>query len=292
VALYRLEAKIIGRQSERKSKAGKPARVSVVAKAAYRSGEQLRDEQTGRVFNYRSRVQEVAHAEILAPQNAPAWANDRGQLWNEVARAEKRKDAQLAREFILALPVELSERQQVELVRGWCRDALVSKGLIADFSLHRSHDGRNPHAHILATMRPFEGAAFGQKARDMNAKAVLVAQRKAWEAHCNAALEEAGSVARVDCRSLAARGIDRIPQPKIGVAATAMQRRGLVIDPDNVRKARWVGLENFARSLQGSGARHPAPLRSRRWARLAAALGDDDGRAREGPARAGGFGRG
>jgi MobA/MobL family len=291
VALYRCEARIIGRQSRGKD-GKKPipgTRVSVVAKAAYRSGERLRDEQTGRWFNYRSRTQEIVHAEICAPENAPDWAADRGALWNAVERKEneskRHASAQLAREFIVALPRELNEQQQIDLIRGWCNDEMVSNGLVADFALHRSHDGRNPHAHILVTMRPFDREGFGKKARDLNEKPVLLAHRKAWEVHCNAALEAAGSEARVDCRSLAERGIDRTPQPKIGVAATAMKERGAVADPDLVRNARQVDMENAARpmirAIQEHGEVPQWGAGATWWERARIAIGDAYEHARE-----------
>jgi hypothetical protein len=114
MAIYRLEAKIIGRRA--KDKAGKPVpgkQVSVVAKAAYRSGQKLKDERMDKTYNYQSRTQEVVHHEVMAPDTAPAWLRPesaggpkagrelRQRLWNEVERAEKRSDSQLAREFII-----------------------------------------------------------------------------------------------------------------------------------------------------------------------------------------------
>lgn len=265
MAIFRLEAKIIGRRA--KDKTGKPIAgrsVSVVAKAAYRAGEKLHDERTDKTYNYRSRAQEVMHCEIVAPDDAPSWlapcdqgaaANARERLWNEIECAEKRVDSQLAREFIIALPVELEGEQQAGLVRLWCRDQITSQGYVADFALHRSKDGNNPHAHILCTLRPVEGEGFGKKP-DMSgkfnergqvghgAKSDLEGWRSSWEILCNEALERAGVDARIDHRSLKDQGIDREPEPKIGVDATAMQRRGANDDPDRARDARQVRMKN------------------------------------------------
>src|SRR5262249_24306119 len=151
-----------------------------------------------------------------------------------------------AREFGLALPVELGRQEQIGLARSWCKGELASKGFVADMALHRSKDGKNPHAHVLCTLRPVEGDGFGKKpdtsgqfngrgSVGKGAKGELEAWRASWETYCNRALEAAGSDARVDHRSLKDRGIDRIPQPKIGVDATAMKRKGLEPDPQRVR---------------------------------------------------------
>jgi MobA/MobL family len=136
MALYRLEAKIIsrGRKGTSVIRAAAYRSGSMLHKAAYRSGNELRDERAQDTFNYRPRAQEVLHTEIMAPENGPTWLRAeppktreemhrqrpmRERLWNNIEIIEKRKDARLAREFVLALPRELSLEQQVELVRGW-----------------------------------------------------------------------------------------------------------------------------------------------------------------------------
>jgi ATP-dependent exoDNAse (exonuclease V) alpha subunit len=248
MAIYRLETKIIGRKGKgAMGNREKPRRISVVAKAAYRAGQKLRDEETAKSFRYSLRSPEVAHTAILTPEIAPGWLRPssgaasrtvREQLWNAVEKVERRKDSQLAREFIVSLPVELSEAQRIALVRGFCETEFASKGMVADMSVHRSRDGRNPHAHILCPLRPVEAEGFGKKPdasskfagrgrAGAGAKQELEQWRAAWEAACNAALADAGRLERVDRRSLKDRGIKRLPQPKIGVAAAAMQRSGM-----------------------------------------------------------------
>jgi ATP-dependent exoDNAse (exonuclease V) alpha subunit len=282
VAIYRLEAKILGRQA--KDKAGHAVagkQVSVVAKAAYRSGERLRDERIEKSFDYRSRSQEVVYREILSPEDAPAWLQapesreKRQQLWNEVERVEKRKDSQLAREFVISLPVELDRDAQVEGARRWCKEELVSQGFVADLAVHRSKDGKNPHAHVLCTLRPMGEDGFGLKPSTdgkfngrgsvgKGAKSDLDSWRESWAEAENRALESAGSAARVDHRSLADQGIDRRPEPKIGVSAMNMQRRGKVHDPDKVRAARRVRVRNLiipaVRDVEGPGEVHQEGL--------------------------------
>ncbi|MCW5631886.1 MAG: MobA/MobL family protein [Rubrivivax sp.] len=270
MAIYRLEAKIISRRA--KDRAGRPIpgrTVSVVAKAAYRSGQRLHDEQQERTYNYRSRAQEVVHAELVLPEGAPAWLQPdsdgtsarrelREELWNRIEQAERRSDSQLAREFVISLPLELEQEQQVGLIRGWCSEQITVHGFVADFAVHRSRDGQNPHAHVLCTLRPVEGDGFGRKPDQSGkfhgggvgfaAKSELEAWRLSWETHCNAALEAAGSDARVDHRSLKDQGIDREPEPKIGADATAMERRGAVEDSERGRAARQVRMQNDMRS--------------------------------------------
>lgn len=182
---------------------------------------------------------------ILTPEGAPSWATDSQTLWNRVEANEKRVDAQLAREFILALPVELSTEQQFQLATDWTRRELVQAGMVAQLSLHHDKNDANPHVHVLCTLRRFDGENFSsKKARDWNGVAVLMKQRESWADAVNAALERAGRSERVDHRSLKARGIDQIPQPKIGIEATAMKRRGVVADPQRFQDLRFVKILN------------------------------------------------
>ncbi len=199
----------------------------------------------------------VVHAEILAPENTPAWMMDRNALWNAVETAEKRKDAQLSREVQLALPHELDGFQRLSLVREYVRQAFVSRGMVADIAIHAPHrqgDGRNHHAHVMLTMREITAEGFGKKERGWNETALIEHWRETWQEAVNRALERAGHAGRVDHRSLeeqraealdkagqaraandnvqarvfdleAAR-LDRDPEPKIGHIAMALERRG------------------------------------------------------------------
>lgn len=108
---------------------------SVVAMAAYRAGERLRDERRGVDADY-SRRRGVVHAEILAPEGCATWLLDREQLWNGVERSEARRDAQLAREINMALPCELTNAQRLILVREFVKAQFVSLGMVADLAIH------------------------------------------------------------------------------------------------------------------------------------------------------------
>jgi ATP-dependent exoDNAse (exonuclease V) alpha subunit len=249
MAIFRLEAKVFSRAGRGRS---------VVAAAAYRNGGKLKDDSYGKTFDYGRRAKGIVQTAILAPANAPAWAQDSSQLWNRVEKSEKRVDAQLAREFVLAVPRELSAEDQFKAAVGWTEKELVSKGMVAEVTLHQPKNGKNPHVHILTTMRKLEGDRFSaKKSREWNDKTQLIHWRKSWCEAENAALEKAGHPERVDHRSLKDRGIDRIPEPKVGVAATAMKRRGVEKDPRAFQRLRAVKLWNQTRPIaQALAAEH------------------------------------
>ena len=142
--MFHCSIKIIGRNSGR----------SAVASAAYRSGEELYNAETGLVHDF-TKKGGVVMTEIMLPDNAPAEYADRATLWNEVQKIEKRSDAQLAREVEVAFPVEMSRDQQIECLRNYVQDNFVSKGMCADWAIHDKSDG-NPHAHIMLTVRGFD----------------------------------------------------------------------------------------------------------------------------------------
>ncbi|NJR31728.1 MAG: MobA/MobL family protein [Chamaesiphon sp. CSU_1_12] len=141
MAIYHLSASIVKRSAGR----------SVAAAAAYRAGCKIEDLSTGITHDY-TRKRGVDYSEIIAPVNGENWTTDRSQLWNRVEQSEKRKDAQLAREITIAIPVELDRASQIKLVREYVRSNYVDRGMIADINLHHLN-GENPHAHILLSMR-------------------------------------------------------------------------------------------------------------------------------------------
>ena len=137
---------------------------SVVASASYRSGEALYSERDEEVKNYRTRGV-LPETFILSPGHAPEWTKDREKLWNEVEKKEKAWNAQLAREVLIALPLELNHDQQNELVQRFVQTTFVDEGMVADVAIHRDKE-HNPHAHILLTVRPFnEDGSWGEKKR-------------------------------------------------------------------------------------------------------------------------------
>lgn len=189
------------------------------------------------------------------PDHAPAGFTDRAVLWNAVENIEKAKNAQLAREIELALPVELTREQNISLVREYVNRHFVAAGMCADICIHDKNGG-NPHAHVMLTMRPFEpGGAWGAKqkkeyildrdgnkiydpkkrqykcksipATDWNEQTKAEQWRAAWAEICNQYLEQNGHAERIDHRSYERQGIDQIPTVHLGVAAFQMEKRGI-----------------------------------------------------------------
>ena len=106
---------------------------------------------------------------------------------------ETAKDSRLAREFVVALPIELSREQQIELLQDFIREQFVSDGMCADAAIHDT-DGHNPHAHILLTVRPLDEQGHWQyktekeylcmrngEERGFTATEFKVAQAEGWE---------------------------------------------------------------------------------------------------------------
>jgi hypothetical protein len=202
MAIYHFDASVISRSKGR----------SAIAASAYRTAEVIKDHRTGEVHDY-TRKSGVLHTEIIAPDNAPAWVHDRSSLWNAVEDAERRKDAQVAREVRVALPSELSTAQNADLVRAFVREQFVARGMIADVALHapgREGDQRNHHAYIMLTTREIGPEGFGAKERDWNAKDLLVDWRSSWAEHVNDTLERCDIHERVDHRTLVAQREDAL----------------------------------------------------------------------------------
>ena len=137
---------------------------SVVASASYRSGMPLYSERDEETKSFRTRGV-APEAFILKPDHAPEWTLDRETLWNEVETKEKAWNAQLAREILIAIPLELNHVQQRRLVETFVQTHFVNEGMVADVAIHRDKE-HNPHAHILLTLRPFkEDGTWGEKKR-------------------------------------------------------------------------------------------------------------------------------
>lgn len=129
------------------------AKQSAVAKAAYVSGKKLYSERDEEYKQFRKR-EEQPISFILAPAHAPDWVYDRERLWNEAEKVEKAYNGQVQREVLIALPIELTKEQNIELVKEYVEENFVSDGMVADVNIHFDRE-ENPHAHILLTVRPF-----------------------------------------------------------------------------------------------------------------------------------------
>ncbi len=291
MAIYHLEAKMVSRGAGR----------SAVAASAYLSCSRLYNDYDGIQHDY-TKKQGLVWQEVFLPEYAPQEWQDREKLWNAVEEVETAKDSRLAREFVVALPIELNREGQITLLQDFIQGQFVSDGMCADAAIHDT-DGHNPHAHILLTVRPldergkwqyktekeylcmrngeergFTAAEFrtaqnegwekqypykvGKKKVYMtpsaaeaqglvradkhpkstrygrqnpiserwNSEKQLAAWRAAWADVTNCYLERAGCEERIDHRSNAARGLDEIPTIHEGVAAQALERKGIISD--------------------------------------------------------------
>ncbi|WP_106754637.1 MULTISPECIES: Ti-type conjugative transfer relaxase TraA [Pannonibacter] len=226
---------------------------SAVLSAAYRHCARMEHEAEGRTVDY-SAKRGLRHEEFLLPAAAPDWARaliaDRSVagasevFWNAVEAFEKRSDAQLAKEFIIALPVELTVDQNIALVREFIGTQVLARGQVADWVFH--DEPGNPHIHLMTTLRPLTEDGFGSKKVAVvgedgqplrneagkivyrlwsGEKAEFLEQREGWLGLQNKHLALAGLDIRVDGRSYTERGIDLVPTTHLGVAAKAIDRK-------------------------------------------------------------------
>jgi ATP-dependent exoDNAse (exonuclease V) alpha subunit len=219
---------------------------SAVSAAAYRSGERLRDERTGRSYDHSAR-RDVLHKEIMVPEEFASddlfWTKNREQLWNAAEAAERRANARVAREFLVAIPPELSEEQRIGLVRGFSRELVERYRFALDVAIHAPRDypgsdPRNFHAHLLATTREvaLEGPGaktsleWNDRRRHQQGMGPAVGEllhvRERWADAANVALEQAHVSARIDHRTLAAQGIDREPGLQLPKVVYELERHG------------------------------------------------------------------
>lgn len=238
MAIYHLSAQIISRKTGR----------SATAAAAYRAGEKIVDERTGEIHDY-TRKGGVAYAQMVMPEGAwhPA---DRNELWNAVELKNKRADAQVAREFVVALPDELGAVERKKLAVAFTQYMADTYQIAADVCIHepcKGGDKRNHHAHILTSTNRVTLDGFGNKVRELDILAhnrggklgqenEVEKLRAKWSEMANAALEAAGLDVRIDHRSYetqavaAGHDIALMPTQHMGPAATAMERRGIRTD--------------------------------------------------------------
>ena len=237
---------------------------SAVAAAAYQSGEKLFSEYDHTAKNYTEK-EGIVFSEILLPSNAPPEYANRNTLWNAVEKIERQWNSQLARGFRIALPREIPKEQYVDLIRDYCREFFVSKGMCVDYAIHDPYPpGHNPHAHLLLTLRAMdEDGKWLPKSRkvyDLNENGERIrlpsgywkshkentvdwseqsnaeVWRQGWADWQNRYLERNNRPERVDLRSYARQGIDKIPTVHMGPAVTAMERRGIQTDIGNLNR--------------------------------------------------------
>lgn len=242
MAIYHLSIKTFSRSKGQ----------SATAAVAYRAGAKIECEQEGRTHDY-TRKAGVLHSEIFLPDDAPGWAADRQQLWNKAEEAETRKNSTVAREFEVALPKELDEQQRIALVQDFAKQIVERHGCAVDAHLHDDDSRRtkqNHHAHIMLTTRKLEKDGFTKKTRELDQKqsGEVIYWREQWAKTVNEHLRDNGIEKRIDHRSLKEQGLEREPTIKMGVNASALERKGVktergdhnraitAYDPDKLNK--------------------------------------------------------
>ncbi len=220
MAIYSFTIRIISR-----------SKTNTVDALAYRAGTKVTCPRTGETFNYSSK--EVQHVELLLPEGAPQWARklqsliaeDRQkgvqEFCNRVENAEKRKDAQIYREFRLTLPLEFTQEQSIALTQEYIQDQACKLGMTALLNFHFDEDPEtgkaNPHCHVLLlTRRLTEEGLAAKKDRTWNKKSHHETWREQWAAYLNFHLKLNGFDITVDHRSYVEQGIDLEPQSKLG----------------------------------------------------------------------------
>ncbi|MCP9313506.1 MobA/MobL family protein [Liquorilactobacillus satsumensis] len=235
---------------------------SAIASAAYRSGEKLFDNKEGRNYFYGRSI--MPETFILKPKNAPEWANDRQKLWNEVEKKDRKANSRYAKEFNVALPVELSADEQKELLIKYVQENFVDEGMVADVAIHRDH-ADNPHAHVMLTNRPFNpdgtwgikskkqyildengnktytGTSKYPKSRkilmvDWDKKEKIIEWRHNWAASVNQVLEQKNIPDRISEKSFIEQGIDDTPTQHEGINSKRHERKAFNQQVKNCRK--------------------------------------------------------
>ncbi|GMW44807.1 MobQ family relaxase [Klebsiella pneumoniae] len=197
MALYRLEMQNVSRSDG----------VSSVAKAAYRHRSVMVDHRTGEIHGEKSLDRDdLVYAEILRPENTPDCLHVPSEvLWNIVEKKETRSNSRTAKEFKITLPRDLSNEQNIALMKDFLLNHFVDKGIICDFVLHNDKDNKNPHAHVMITTREITPTGFGKKVRSWDEEKTLHEWRKEWAKVQNRNLKNAGLKSRVSHRTLEAQ---------------------------------------------------------------------------------------
>lgn len=238
---------------------------SAVAKAAYLTGDKLRDERTDKLHDYTRRggVEAVLHAQL---KDAPEWSRDIAQAWNAVEAVENRKNSTTAKAIDgLAFPHELTAEERLRVLVDWTREQLGRRGYLWTAAIHepdKAGDARNHHAHVMWSERPLtpDGFAPNKALAAVNraaAKEQLADMRERWaaltgrmlerkglpieaarwrEGHKTIEQQRAAAIERGDT-AYAERLAEREPTKHLGVATMAMERKGMATERGDAHRA-------------------------------------------------------
>jgi len=192
------------------------------------------------------------YSEILLPLNAPLAFGDRQTLVDKINESEIRSDARTARQIKMALPIELNLEEQIGLIKGYINDNFVKLGMVAVVAIHQGSLSKNskskdidpvnerkdnPHAHVILTTRKVDENGFNKlKSREWDKKEYLIMWRKQWADAQNREFERKGLDVQVSHESYAARGIKRLPTKHIGLAAMAMENKGVKTERGDIHR--------------------------------------------------------
>jgi len=238
MAIYHCTTKPISRASGR----------SATASCAYRSGEKIVDRQTGEIHDY-TKKQGVIHTNVITPKSINIENIDREDLWNMAEQSEKRKDARVAREFVIALPHEIPATSQKKIAEEFASYLCDRYGVVADLAIHepsKGGDDKNVHAHIMVTTRKVEidqenGVILTEKStlelsnskrKTLGLKGTqedIKEIREQWATIANRELKREGIKERIDHRNYADQEKDQIPTKHEGVVVTELRRKGQIV---------------------------------------------------------------
>lgn len=248
MAIYRYSLQTISRAKGR----------SATAAAAYRAGERIQDERTGRTHDYRRKGRGVIASALVG------WNGTRAELWNAAEAAERRGNSVVAREAQIALPAELDERDRWTLALAMAEWLHQRYGVAVDVALH--DHATNPHAHLMFTTRTVsDGRTFGAKTRVLDQRRTgaqeVERMRATWARLANMVLADRGRTERIDHRSHVRQGADRESE-HMSRAAVALESKGQRTEQGDRRHRRR--LRNRARAARRAAraARRPAITRS------------------------------
>jgi hypothetical protein len=269
---------------------------SVVAKAAYNSREDIVELRTGERKDYSRAKDRPAWSGLFANQNEPLTAQDRRKVWNTVDQFLTRKNAQLAYNFVCALPHQLTDQGREYVIKDFVREQFLRKGVLADVNLHRPDrkgDQRNWHAHILTSMNEFgpQGPTPKKIFKWEDRAENLAVWREAWAARCARELRKEGHPLEADRWAVShlklekqrdaalARGdnewaehLDREATKHRGPAVDAMEKKGQETERGNAYRDTVEHNEDRAeqRQLKKQIAELQAKAQPKPWDRDAA----------------------
>lgn len=157
---------------------------SVARRVNYITGERLFDVEKQMMFQ--DERDDIQWKDIMLPEIAPSTFNELQTLCDAMEQAEKRRDARIARQYILCLPRELPPSAHKRMIKQFIQDNFTSRNLCAIAAIHNGLNPddilkSNPHAHIIVSTRSVGKEGFSKKKdRDLDSKPHLRGLMNKW----------------------------------------------------------------------------------------------------------------